>query len=157
MVARPSAARPAAESEHPAWPLEIRDIRQGTRLTGMTAPMVLDGPMTVDCFLADTEQVLAPRLSPGDIVIMDNLPAHRGAAVREAIEAVGAKLLFLPALLARLQPDRERRRQARRRSSAKPPSAPSISSGPSSAIVSTPSHPPNAPTTLDTLAMMHPE
>jgi len=123
----------------------------------MTAPMVLDGPMTVDCFLADTEQVLAPRLSPGDIVIMDNLPAHKGAAVREAIEAVGAKLLFLPALLARLQPDRERRRQARRRSSARPPSAPSISSGPSSAIVSTPSHPPNAPTTLDTLAMMHPE
>ena len=66
------------------------------RLTGMAAPMVLDGPMTGAWFLAYVEQVLAPTLSPGDIVIMDNLPAHKGAAVRAAIEAVGARLLLLP-------------------------------------------------------------
>lgn len=66
------------------------------RLTGMTAPMVLDGPMTAQWFLAYTQQVLAPTLKSGDIVILDNLPAHKGAAVREAIEAAGARLLFLP-------------------------------------------------------------
>ncbi len=62
----------------------------------MTAPMVLDGAMNGDAFNAYVEQVLAPTLSPGDIVIMDNLPAHRAAGVREAIEAVGAQLRFLP-------------------------------------------------------------
>ena len=66
------------------------------RLTGMTAPMVLDGPMTGEWFLAYATQVLAPTLRPGDVVILDNLPAHKGTAVREAIEAVGARLLFLP-------------------------------------------------------------
>ena len=66
------------------------------RLSGMTAPMVLDGPMTGAWFLAYVEQVLVPTLRPGDIVIMDNLPAHKGAAVRLAIEAVGATLSLLP-------------------------------------------------------------
>ncbi len=66
------------------------------RLTGMTAPMVLDGPMTGVWFLAYVEQVLVPTLQPGDTVILDNLPSHKGAAVREAIEAAGARLLFLP-------------------------------------------------------------
>jgi transposase len=66
------------------------------RLTGMTAPMVLDGPMTAEWFLAYTEQVLVPMLHPGDVVILDNLPAHKGTAVREAVEAAGATLLFLP-------------------------------------------------------------
>ena len=68
----------------------------GLRLTGMSAPMVLDGPMTRDWFLAYVEQVLAPILTPGDIVILDNLPAHKGAAIQAAIEARGARLLFLP-------------------------------------------------------------
>lgn len=66
------------------------------RLTGMTAPMVLDGPMTGEWFGAYAQQVLAPTLRPGDIVILDNLPAHKTAAAREAIEAVGARMLFLP-------------------------------------------------------------
>lgn len=66
------------------------------RLTGMTAPMVLDGPMTAEWFLAYVEQVLAPTLEPRDVVILDNLPAHKGAAVRAAVEATGARLLFLP-------------------------------------------------------------
>lgn len=62
----------------------------------MTAPMVLDGPMTGGWFLAYVEQILAPTLSPGDIVILDNLAAHKSAAARAVIEAAGAKLLFLP-------------------------------------------------------------
>lgn len=68
----------------------------GLRLNGMTAPMVLDGPMTAACFLAYVQQVLSPTLRAGDVVILDNLPAHKGAAAREVIEATGARLLFLP-------------------------------------------------------------
>jgi transposase len=66
------------------------------RLEGITAPMVLDGAMHGAAFLAYVGQVLAPTLIPGDIVIMDNLPAHKPAAVRRAIEAAGAELRFLP-------------------------------------------------------------
>ena len=68
----------------------------GLRLTGFTAPMVLDGPMDGQAFRAWTEQALAPTLSPGDTVIPDNLPAHKVAGVREAVERAGARLLFLP-------------------------------------------------------------
>jgi len=66
------------------------------RLEGMTAPMVLDGAMNGTAFLAYVEQVLAPTLKPGDIVVMDNLPAHKPVAVRQAIETAGAELRFLP-------------------------------------------------------------
>ena len=68
----------------------------GLRLSGMTAPMVLDGAMNGTAFLAYVEQVLVPTLSPGDIVVMDNLPAHKSAGVRSAIEAAGASLRHLP-------------------------------------------------------------
>lgn len=66
------------------------------RLTGMTAPFVYDGAMTGNVFLAYIEQVLVPTLTAGDVVIMDNLPAHKAAGIREAIERGGARLLFLP-------------------------------------------------------------
>ena len=68
----------------------------GLRLQGFSAPMVMDGPMTRPWFLAYLEQVLAPTLTPGDLVIMDNLPAHKGDAVRATIEATGARLMLLP-------------------------------------------------------------
>lgn len=68
----------------------------GLRLSGMTAPMVLDGPMTGPAFVAYVEQVLVPTLSPGDIVILDNLPAHKVSGVRAAIEAVGGEIRYLP-------------------------------------------------------------
>jgi transposase len=68
----------------------------GLRLVGMTAPMVLDGPMDGLAFLMWVEQLLAPTLEPGDIVVMDNLPAHKPGAVRTAIEATGATLRYLP-------------------------------------------------------------
>lgn len=68
----------------------------GLRLGGMTAPMVLDGVMNGPAFTAYVEQVLAPTLKPGDVVVMDNLPAHKLAAVRRAIEHAGAELHFLP-------------------------------------------------------------
>lgn len=68
----------------------------GLRSDGMTAPMVLDGPMDGVAFIAYVEQLLAPTLKPGDIVVMDNLPAHKPARVRHAIEEVGAELRLLP-------------------------------------------------------------
>jgi transposase len=68
----------------------------GLRRTGMVAPMVLDGPINARAFQAYVEQVLVPELRPGDIVVMDNLSSHKGLAVRQAIEAAGAHLLFLP-------------------------------------------------------------
>lgn len=68
----------------------------GLRTTAITAPMMLDGPMDGAAFLAYVEQVLAPTLAPGDVVVMDNLPAHKPTAVRAAIEATGAELRYLP-------------------------------------------------------------
>ncbi|ANK88581.1 IS630 family insertion sequence transposase protein (plasmid) [Rhizobium phaseoli] len=62
----------------------------------MTAPFVYDGAMNGNVFLAYVEQVLVPPLEIGDVVIMDNLPAHKIAGVRDAIERAGAKLMFLP-------------------------------------------------------------
>ena len=66
------------------------------RASGITAPMVLDGPMDGLAFEAYVTQVLAPTLGPGDIVVMDNLAAHKRAEVGLAIEAAGARLLYLP-------------------------------------------------------------
>lgn len=66
------------------------------RATGMTAPMVLDGAMDGAAFDLYVKQVLVPTLRPGDIVVMDNLPAHKRAQVRIALEAAGAQLMYLP-------------------------------------------------------------
>ena len=68
----------------------------GLRLDGLTAPMVIDGAMNGEVFTAYAETLLAPTLNPGDIVIMDNLPAHKAADARAAIERTGATLMFLP-------------------------------------------------------------
>jgi transposase len=62
----------------------------------MVAPMVIDGPVNGVAFLAYVEQCLAPTLNRNDIVVMDNLPAHKVPGVKEAIEAVGATLRYLP-------------------------------------------------------------
>lgn len=68
----------------------------GLRVSGMVAPMVLDGPINGDWFEAYVVQVLIPELRPGDVVIMDNLSSHKRVAIRERIEAAGASLRFLP-------------------------------------------------------------
>ena len=68
----------------------------GLTRSGFIAPMLLDGPMNGECFRAWIEQMLVPALNPGDIVVMDNLPAHKVGGVRPAIEARGAELLYLP-------------------------------------------------------------
>ena len=66
------------------------------RSTGFTAPLVVDGPMNGNVFLAYVQQQLIPTLKPGDLVIMDNLSSHKRAGVKEAIESVGAELMYLP-------------------------------------------------------------
>ena len=66
------------------------------RHDGIVAPCVFDGAINGERFCAWVEQALAPTLGPGDLVIMDNLGAHKVAGVRTAIEARGAKLLYLP-------------------------------------------------------------
>ena len=66
------------------------------RLSGMTAPLVIHGPMTGALFLAYVEQQLAPTLSRGDIVVMDNVAVHRVAGVEQAITAKGATIRHLP-------------------------------------------------------------
>ena len=68
----------------------------GLRLGGLVAPMVLDGPMNGDAFRAYVEQVLVPELNKGDVVIMDNLPAHKVGGIRTMSEGAGARFLYLP-------------------------------------------------------------
>ena len=73
-----------ASVPHGHW--KTTTFTAGLRLDRLTAPMLLDGPMNGPAFLAYAEQVLAPELRPGDVAIMDNLPAHKISGVREAIE-----------------------------------------------------------------------
>ena len=65
-------------------------------LRGVRAARTVEAPTDGDVFLAYVEQVLAPRLQPGEVVVLDNLPAHKVAGVRALIEARGAQLLYWP-------------------------------------------------------------
>jgi len=64
--------------------------------SGVSAPMTVEGAVDGAVFLEYVKQVLAPTLSPGDVVVMDNLGAHKVKGVREAVEAKGAQLIYLP-------------------------------------------------------------
>jgi len=68
----------------------------GLRQSGVIAPLVLDGPLTGAAFRAYVEQFLAPALAPGDVVVLDNLGAHKVDGVRQALARAGAALLYLP-------------------------------------------------------------
>lgn len=68
----------------------------GLRSDRITAPMILDGPMTGDAFLAYIKEVLCPTLKPGDVVVADNLSSHKVSGVKEAIHKVQATLVYLP-------------------------------------------------------------
>lgn len=63
---------------------------------GISAPWLLRGAINSDAFKVYVVQVLAPTLLPGDIVLIDNLSSHKGTAIQAAVEARGARLLFLP-------------------------------------------------------------
>lgn len=76
----------------------------GLRCDGMTAPLVIEGAMNGETFLAYVEQCLVPTLNRGDIVVMDSLKAHKVAGVKQAIEAAGAELRYLPGYSPDLNP-----------------------------------------------------
>jgi transposase len=90
----PRGERCRASVPHGHW--KTTTFVGGLTLDGVVAPMTIDGAMTGAAFLAYVELVLVPTLKPGDIVVLDNLPAHKPVAIREAIEAAGAVMLFLP-------------------------------------------------------------
>jgi transposase len=66
------------------------------RVGGLTCPLLIDGAVNGDLFVAYVEQQLVPTLRPGDVVVMDNLSSHKRAGVRQAIEGAGCRLLYLP-------------------------------------------------------------
>ncbi len=90
----PRGERCRAPLPHGHW--KTTTLVGALRLSGVTAPMTLDGAMHAAAFVAYVEQGLAPTLRPGDVVVLDNLPAHRPSAVKQAIETAGAELRFLP-------------------------------------------------------------
>jgi hypothetical protein len=108
--------------------------------------MVLDEPMNADAFRAYVRLVLAPTLRPGDIVVMDNLPAHKVTDIRTMIEAAGARLLYLPPYSPDFNPI-ENAFSKLRTLCAKPPPAASPTYGTRSAPPSISSHRPGAQTT----------
>jgi transposase len=87
-------ARVVAAVPHGHW--KTTTLLAALRHHGLTAPCVFDGAINGARFLAYIEQVLAPTLRPGDVVVLDNLSAHKVKGVRAAIEAAGAELLYLP-------------------------------------------------------------
>ncbi len=90
----PRGTRLVAAVPHGHW--KTSTFIGALRCDGLTAPGVFDGAINGQLFLAHVEQVLVPTLKPGDVVIMDNLRSHKVAGVREAIEAAGASLMFIP-------------------------------------------------------------
>ena len=90
-AAWPGAAGRAPARTHPHGHWRTTTFVAGLRLSGIDAPMVIDGPINGESFLADVRQVLAPALRPGDVVVMDNLGSHKGAAVRAAMVKAGRR------------------------------------------------------------------
>lgn len=98
----PKGQRVRAKIPHGHW--RTLTFLAALRADRIDAPVVLDGPINGHSFLAYVEQFLVPTLAAGDVVILDNLGSHKGQAVRAAIRAAGAKLLFLPSYSPDLNP-----------------------------------------------------
>lgn len=94
MARGPRGARVVAAGPHGHW--KTSTFVAGLRADGIVAPLVLDGAINGTSFRAYVEQFLAPCRRPGDTVVIDNLGSHKVKGVRDAIEAAGAHLLFLP-------------------------------------------------------------
>ena len=90
----PRGQRLRAAVPHGHW--KTTTFVAGLRQDGIIAPFVLDGPINRLAFETYVARVLVPELRPGDVVIMDNLPSHKGPQVRTMIEAAGASVLYLP-------------------------------------------------------------
>ena len=90
----PKSERVVSSVPHGHW--KTTTFVGALRATGLTAPLVIDGALNGELFLAYVQQQLIPTLSPGDIVVLDNLSSHHRSGVREAIEAAGCTLAHLP-------------------------------------------------------------
>ena len=95
-AARPLSVGHATPLRGTARPLENNDLPGRPANAGLVAPLVVDGAINGELFRGYVQQHLAPTLTSGDIVILDNLNSHKVAGVRAAIEAVGAELWYLP-------------------------------------------------------------
>jgi transposase len=80
----------------PAGRYETLTLMSAVRLDGVVAPMLLDGPVNAETFAGYVEDCLAPELEPDDILIMDNLPAHKSVRITQAVENAGCTLVHLP-------------------------------------------------------------
>jgi transposase len=98
----PRGERLVASAPHGHW--KTLTLVAALRINGLTAPYVIDGAMDGPSFLAYVEHILVPTLRKGDIVFMDNLRTHKIDGVRQAVEAVGAKVRYLPAYSPDLNP-----------------------------------------------------
>ena len=90
----PRGERLLAKTPHGHW--QTTTVIGALGIAGVRCSMVIDGAVNRDLFDAFCEQVLAPQLQPGDVVVLDNLSSHKGVRARAAIEAAGAELIFLP-------------------------------------------------------------
>jgi len=91
----------------PAGCYQTLTLMSAIRLDGIVAPMLLDGSVNAATFAGYIEECLVPVLEPGDILIIDNLPAHKSVRITEAVEGAGCKLVYLPPYSRGLQSDRE--------------------------------------------------
>ena len=80
----------------PAGHYRTSTLMSAMRLDGVVAPLLLDGAVNAEVFAGYVEQCLVPELRPGDILIMDNLPAHKSVRVSQAVEGAGCTLVYLP-------------------------------------------------------------
>lgn len=80
----------------PAGCYQTQTLMSAVRLNGVVAPMLLDGPVNAQTFAGYIERCLAPALEPGDILIMDNLPAHKSARITQLVEDAKCTLVYLP-------------------------------------------------------------
>lgn len=125
----------------------------GLTADGFIAPLVVDGPMNRAIFTAYVQQMLAPELRPGDVLVLDNLSSHKGVEARKAVEAVGARLLFLPAYSLPISIPSRWPSPSSRAPCEPPPNVTETRSGTASACSSKTSALPSAGTTSGTPAM----
>ncbi len=98
-MTRGYARAPQGDRAHGSQPLRWGDnitMIGGLGLRGLVAMMTINGGTTGQVFRAFVDQVLGPQLRKGDVVVMDNLAAHKVAGIREAVEARGATVVYLP-------------------------------------------------------------
>lgn len=80
----------------PAGCYQTLTLMSAMRLDGVVAPLLLDGPVNAESFAGYVEECLVPALEPGDILILDNLAAHKSVRITEVVERAGCSLVYLP-------------------------------------------------------------